>query len=588
MKGLKDLLKSADNAIAGVAAAPGLVIGKAHLYHREMLSIGDQDIEDVDEAIKAFHEAIAKAKKELKKIFELAREKMGEERADIFSAQLMILDDPVLLQNIESRIKKEKKLPEFVVHSEITKYQDLMIVADEFYLKERALDIDDIKNRIIRNLQKKRLQSKITPGVIVVSETLTPADTILFSKSDVKAFVTDRGGLTSHAAIIARSLDIPAVVGAHNATHRINQDDVLIIDGFNGYVFVNPTERQLAFFNEKIQILQHINEEMTDLVDKPCETLDGRKISIQANVDVTGEIASVVTRKAEGIGLYRTEQIIEELGELPDEEQQFEVYTKLASRIYPQTLTIRAFDIGGDKVKIWDFKEANPFLGLRGVRFLLENREIFKKQLRAVLRANIHHNINLMIPMVSAVNEIVQVKKLLKECAAELEAEKIPYSKKIKLGIMIEVPSAALLTHEFAKEVDFISIGTNDLIQYIMAVDRGNDQVANLYQEFNPAVLRTISFIISEGAKLGKPVSICGEMAADNQALPLLIGLGLRALSVTSSAILPVKRTIRSLSFEHASELAQQCLACGEEDEVIKLIKHFFENEHIPRTRTIL
>ncbi len=588
MKGLSEVLKNSDNVINGVAAAPGIVIGKVHLYHRELISVDNQDIEDVDEAIDSFREAIAKAKKELSKIFELARQKMGEARAEIFSAQLMILDDPILIGTIEDRIRKEKKLPEYIVNDEISKFQDLMVVAEEFYLKERALDIGDIKNRIIRNVQKKRLISKITPGVIVVSESLTPADTILFSKSEVKAFVTDRGGLTSHTAIVARSLDIPAVVGTHDATHTINQGDLIIVDGFNGHVFVNPNESQLKFFNEKITLMLQINEEMKDLVNKPCQTLDGHDVSVFANLDVTEEISHVVANKAHGIGLYRTEQIIEELGELPDENEQYQIYSKLASKIYPRTITIRAFDIGGDKVKIWEFKEANPFLGLRGIRFLLENEPIFMKQIKAILRANIHHNVHFMIPMISTVKEVLKVKQLIKVASDELNVEKYPHSKSIKLGIMIEVPSAALMVKELAKEVDFLSIGTNDLIQYIMAVDRGNDTVSNLYQEFHPAILRTLHHIITEAALQNKPVSICGEMAADNQAVPLLVGLGFTSLSVSPSAMLPIKRTIRALSYEAAKVLAEKCLACDNEDDVIKHVSEFFENQHIPRTRTIL
>ena len=588
MKGLKDIVKKATNTISGIAAAPGIVVGKAHLFHKEIISVVEQDITDVDEAILNFREALAKAKKELTKIFDIAHEKMGAERADIFSAQLMILDDPVLQESIERRIRTEKKLPDFIVQSEITKYQDLMIVANEDYLKERALDIDDIKNRIIRNLQKKRLQSKITPGVIVVSESLTPADTLLFSKWDAKGYVTDRGGLTSHAAILARSLDIPAVVGTHNASHHINQDDLLIVDGFHGYIFVNPTAEQIAFYTDKIERMKRINLELKELKDKPAETTDGKWICINANVDVSGEIDMVVTNGAEGIGLYRTEQIIEEMGEIPNEEEQHRIYFNLASRIYPQTVTIRAFDIGGDKVKIWDFKEANPFLGLRGIRFLLENKAMFKAQLRALLRANIHDNIQVMLPMVSSIEEIKSTKLLIKECAEELKHENKPFGKKLKLGIMIEVPSAAVMAYEYGKEVDFLSIGTNDLIQYLMAVDRGNDHVSNLYQEFHPAVLRTVAHIIREGKRGNAVVSMCGEMAADNFALPILIGLGLESISVASSAVPSIKRTIRALSFEKSKELAEACLSVSYEADVLGLIKKFFKDYDVPRTRNIL
>jgi phosphotransferase system enzyme I (PtsI) len=588
MKGLKDIVKKANNTVAGIAAAPGIVIGKAHLFHKEALSVNDQDIVDVEEAVDNFREALGKAKKELTKIFDLAHEKMGPERSGIFSAQLMILDDPVLQESIERRIRTEKKHPDFIVQNEITRYQDLMIVANEDYLKERALDIEDIKNRIIRNLQKKRLQSRITPGVIVVSEGLTPADTLLFSKWDTKAYVTDRGGLTSHAAILARSLDIPAVVGTHDGTHHINQDDTLIVDGFHGYVFVNPTEEQLAFYNDKIKKMQAINEELKELKDKPAQTVDNKIIAIHANVDVSGEIEMVVTNGAEGIGLYRTEQIIEENGEIPNEDEQFTIYSRLAQRIYPRMATIRVFDTGGDKVKIWDFKESNPFLGLRGIRFLLENRAMFKAQIRALLRANLHDNIQIMLPMISSIEEIRQTKFLIRECSEELKNEQITYSKKMRLGIMIEVPSAAVMAYEYAKEVDFLSIGTNDLIQYLMAVDRGNDHVSYLYQEFHPAVLRTLSHIITEGKRANAVVSMCGEMAADNLALPLLLGLGLESISVAAAAIPSIKRTIRSLSYEKAKVLADACLAASHEVEVIAMINKFFKENDVPRTRNII
>ncbi len=588
MKGLKEIVKKASNTVAGIAAAPGIVIGKAHLFHKEVLAVSDQDIIDVEEAIENFREALGKAKKELTKIFDLAHEKMGPERSGIFSAQLMILDDPVLQECIERRIRTEKKHPDFIVQNEITKYQDLMIVANEDYLKERALDIEDIKNRIIRNLQKKRLQSRITPGVIVVSEGLTPADTLLFSKWDTKAYVTDRGGLTSHAAILARSLDIPAIVGTHDGSHHINQDDLLIVDGFHGYVFVNPTEEQLAFYNDKIKKMQIVNEELKELKDKPAQTVDNKIIAINANVDVSGEIEMVVTNGAEGIGLYRTEQMIEENGEIPNEDEQCITYSRLAQRIYPRMVTIRAFDTGGDKVKIWDFKEANPFLGLRGIRFLLENRVMFKAQIRALLRANQHDNIQLMLPMVSSIEEIRQTKFLLRECAEELKNEQKPYNKKMRLGIMIEVPSAAVMAYEYAKEVDFLSIGTNDLIQYLMAVDRGNDHVSYLYQEFHPAVLRTLAHIIKEGKRGNAVVSMCGEMAADNLALPLLIGLGLESISVAASAIPSIKRTIRALSFEKAAALANASLAASHEVEVVAMINKFFKENDVPRTRNII
>jgi phosphotransferase system enzyme I (PtsI) len=341
---------------------------------------------------------------------------MDPARAGIFEAQLMILDDPILIGNIDKRIETERKLPEFIVNDEISKYQQMMIDSHEAYLKERAHDIEDIKNRIIRNLQKKRWVSKIPTKAIVVSDSLTPADTILLSRSNVQGFVTDHGGLTSHAAIISRSLNIPAVVGTHNATSKVKDGDLVIVDGFHGYVLVKPTEEQIKFFREKHEKLVRLQKELEEFVDKPAVTMDGKEIHLWANVDVTGEIDVVITSGAKGIGLYRTEQILEEIGDFPDENEQTKIYSTLATRIYPEFLTIRAFDIGGDKFKFFDYQEPNPFLGLRGMRLLLVNSNLFKTQVKAVLRASTPKNIQFMLPMVTSVFEIRKALEIIDEC----------------------------------------------------------------------------------------------------------------------------------------------------------------------------
>lgn len=588
MKSFKEIYKNSENKISGIAAAPGIVIGKAYLFSKEKLEISKAAITDVEEAINNFHDALKQSKKELNKIFGIAREKMDEIRAAIFEAQLMILDDPILIQNIEKRIVNEKIQPEFIVADEISKYQELMIISHESYMKERAQDIEDIKNRIIRNLQKKRWQSKIEKNLIVVSEYLTPADTLLFSRQDTQGFVTDHGGLTSHAAIISRSLNIPAVVGTHNSTKLIKDGDLIIVDGFHGYIITNPTEEQLQFFKQKQKKLIEIQRGLEELKDQPAVTKDGREINLEANVDVTGEIDIVITSGAKGIGLYRSEQILNELGAFPNEEEQTNIYTKLASRIYPKSCTIRAFDIGGDKFRINSYKEPNPFLGLRGIRFLLENESLFRTQIRAVLKASENKNIKFMIPMVSILDEVRQSLKIIQECKNELRKEKIKFDNQIKIGIMVEVPSAAVMTKEFAEEIDFISIGTNDLIQYLMAVDRGNDLVSNLYQEFSPVVIRTIDHIVKSAKHNKIPVSICGEMAADTLAIPLLVGLGLDSLSMSPSTILYAKRIIRNFEFKKAKALADECLQCRTEVEIQKKVKKFFEDNNITRTRNII
>lgn len=588
MKSFKDVYKSSENKVTGIAAAPGIVNGQVYLFSKEKLDISKAPITNADEAISNFQEALKQSKKELNKIFGIAREKMDEVRAAIFEAQLMILDDPILLGNIEKRIRDEMIQPEFIVSDEISKYQELMIISHESYMKERAHDIEDIKHRIIRNLQKKRWQSKIEKNLIVVSESLTPADTLLFSKREALAFVTDHGGLTSHAAIISRSVNIPAVVGTHNATQIIKDGDQVVVDGFHGYVIVNPTEAQLKFFQEKQNKLFEIQKGLEELRELPAKTLDGKEIKIEANVDVSGEIDIVLTTGANGIGLYRSEQILNELGTFPEEDEQALIYSKLASRMYPKFVTIRAFDIGGDKYRISEYKEPNPFLGLRGVRFLLENENLFKTQIRAVLRASENKNVKFMIPMITTIEEVWRSLKLIQECKSELRKEKVKFDNQIRVGIMVEVPSAAVMSKEFSEEIDFISIGTNDLIQYLMAVDRGNDLVSNLYQEFSPVVIRTIHHIVQE-AKNGKvPVSICGEMAADTLAIPLLVGLGMDSLSMSPATILYAKRIIRNFEYKKAKVLADECLKCKTEEEIQKKVKKFFDDNNISRTRNIL
>ncbi len=588
MKTFKQIFQEAQNKIAGIAAAPGIIIAPVYLFSKEIVKVNNGDIEDIEQGLANLDEALAKSKKELNKIFSIAKEKMEEERAAIFEAHMMILDDPVLIDKIKERIKKEKKLPEFIVEDEINKYQQLMIGSKEHYMKERAHDIEDIKNRIIRNLQKKRWVSKIPHNAIVVSDSLTPADTILLSRCEVRGFVTDHGGITSHAAIISRSLNIPAVVGTHNASEIIEPSDEIIVDGFHGYVIINPNEEQKAFFKEKYEHLVKLQKGLEELKDLPAVTKDGKEIQLSANVDVTGEIDIVMTSGAKGIGLYRTEQILEELNEFPTEDEQTRIYSNLSSRVYPETLTIRAFDIGGDKFRLFDYDEPNPFLGLRGIRLLLENVTLFRTQIRAVLRASNHRNIQLMLPMVSTISEVREAKRIIELCKLELVEEKIPFDKNMKIGIMVEVPSTAVMAEIFAAEVDFLSIGTNDLIQYLMAVDRGNDLVSNLYQEFSPAVLKTISYIVRESKKQNKIVSICGEMAADTLAIPLLVGLELDSLSMSPATIAYAKRIIRSITFESAKQLAEKCLASTLESEIIQEIEKFFKDNSITRTRNII
>lgn len=571
------MVKKADNILNGIAAAPGIAIAKAHLYLKEIYEINGDPITDVEEAIESLNAALEKSKKELGKVFSLAYDKLGEKRAAIFEAQIMILDDPVLIDNISKRIKKEKKQPEYIVNDEISKYQELMNSSKEPYMKERSHDIEDIKNRIIRNLKKKKLQSRIKEDVIIVSENITPADTVLFSRVNALGYVTNFGGLTSHAAIVARSLNIPAVVGVHDSTNKIKDGDTLIVDGFHGEIIVNPDAKQLKFYNKKIKKLTEYDTELAKLQDKPAVTLDGREIIIQGNLDLIDELGLTIQNGARGLGLVRTEQLFQEFDGFPDEEEQYKYYKELSEKVYPESITIRAFDIGGDKVLPFDVKEPNPFLGWRGIRFLLDNKQLFVSQIRAILRASVNKNIKFLIPMITSMKEIRTFKSIIEDCKNDLLKNDIAFDNDMKIGIMIEVPSAAVLAGEFAEEVDFLSIGTNDLIQYLLAVDRGNDIVSESYQEFHPAVVRTISHIIIHGKNAGAEVSLCGEMAADILAVPLLVGLGLDSISVSASAIPYAKKIIRGILYSEVKEIAEKCLKMKTENEISLLLKSFLE-----------
>ncbi|MCX6173773.1 MAG: phosphoenolpyruvate--protein phosphotransferase [Ignavibacteriales bacterium] len=568
-----------ENILKGIAAAPGIAISKAFLYKKEKEEIVNDPITDVNEALQNLETALHQSKKELRKIFSLAVDKLGEKRAAIFEAQIMILDDPILVATIQSRIKNEKRVPEYIVNDEISKYTDLMNLSHESYMKERSHDIEDIKNRIIRNLKKKKWKSRITNDVVVITTTVTPSDTVLFSRVNVKGYVTDFGGLTSHAAIVARSLNIPAVVGLHDATNRIKENDLIIIDGYKGEVIINPNDKQLQHYQKKIDKLTKEDHELIKLRDLSATTLDGKEIQLLANLDLIEEMEFIVQNRAKGVGLVRTEQLFEVYETFADEEEQFSVYKNIAERIYPEIVIIRAFDIGGDKVLPVDLKEPNPFLGWRGIRLLLDNTQLFKTQIRAVLRASTHKNIKFMLPMISSLYEIRTSKEIIDQCKSELKKEGKHFDKHMSVGIMIEIPSAAVMMQDFADEVDFASIGTNDLIQYLLAVDRGNDIVSNIYQEFHPAVVRTLYHIINNGKKTKTPVSMCGEMAADPFAVPLLIGLGLESLSVSASAIPHIKKIIRSIDLKEVELLANKCLELKTEKEINDAIHEYYNRK---------
>jgi phosphoenolpyruvate-protein phosphotransferase (PTS system enzyme I) len=567
--------------IKGIAAAPGIAIGPAYLYSKHVPRVEPKSLKqaDIDSEIHKLHAAIARSEKELQKILSFAEQKLGSRDAKIFEAQIMILGDQILMGTIDERIKKELKNAEWVVFDEIGKYKKLMLSASDEYMHERAHDVDDVTNRIIRNIQDQKLYSKLEGEAIVLSETLTPADTVIFSRNIILGYATDMGGVTSHAAIISRSLKIPAVVGLRTATRQIHTGDTIAIDGYAGIIVLNPTEETMEGLRAKAARFRQFEEELVGLAELQAETPDHRKIELSANIEFPEEVEFALQQGSDGVGLYRTESLLLGREAYPTEEEQYQVYKKVANGMYPQPVIFRTFDIGGDKLAPDSYHEDNPFLGWRGIRVMLDRPELFLTQLRAILRASDRRNVRVMFPMVSKMKEIRAAKEMVARAKQELTSRGIPFDSNIKIGVMIEVPSAAILAEEMAQEVDFLSIGTNDLIQYLLAVDRDNTSVAGLFQQFNPAVLRTIRMITEAGHKRHVWVGMCGEMAGDPVATVLLLGLGLDELSVNPNMLPEIKKIIRSVKYRDARRIAVKILSYSTEDEIKEYLASTIKNK---------
>ncbi len=567
--------------IKGIAAAPGIAIGPAYLYSKHVPRVETRPVApaDVDPELQRLHAAIARSEKELQKILSFAEQKLGSRDAKIFEAQIMILGDQILMGTIDDRIRKELKNAEWIVFDEIGKYKRLMLAASDEYMHERAHDVDDVTNRIIRNIQDQKLFSRLEGEAIVVSETLTPADTVIFSRNMILGYATDLGGVTSHAAIISRSLKIPAVVGLRSATKQIHTGATIAIDGYAGLIVVNPANETMEALRAKAQRFRQFEEELVGLAELEAETPDHREIELSANIEFPEEVEFARLQGSDGVGLYRTESLLLGRETYPSEDEQFEVYMKVAEGMYPHPVIFRTFDIGGDKLAPDSYHEDNPFLGWRGIRVMLDRPELFLDQLRAILRASSRKNVRVMFPMVSKMKEVRAAKEILARAKQDLTARGIPFDPKIKIGVMIEVPSAAILAEDIAQEVDFLSIGTNDLIQYLLAVDRDNSSVAALFQQFNPAVLRTIRMIVEAGHKRHVWVGMCGEMAGDPVATVLLIGLGLDELSVNPAMLPEIKKIIRSVKYRDARRIAVKILSYSTEEEIKEFLSSTIKNK---------
>jgi phosphotransferase system enzyme I (PtsI) len=554
----------------GVPAAPGIAVGPAYLYARTIPQVQMRHIvaEDVRAELQRLREAMSRAEKELQKIHAFAEQKLGTEGAGIFEAQIMILKDEVLIDAVERRIAGELRNAEYVVWDEITRYKRIMLSAPDESMHERAHDVEDVMNRIIRNIQDQKLFSRLDGETVIISESLTPADTVIFSRNQILGYATDLGGTTSHAAILSRSLKIPAVVGLRNATRQVRTGDRVALDGYSGLLVIHPTDETLQHLQRKAARFREFDERLTEIAGLVAETADHHLIELSANIEFPEEVEFARIQGAAGIGLYRTESLIIGRAQYPSEEEQAEVYTLVAEGMYPHPVIFRTFDVGGDKVMADAQAEENPFLGWRGIRILLDQPEIFQAQLRALLRASTRKNLRIMFPMVSTVSEVRRARAQLEAAKTDLRSRGIPFDEEMKIGVMIEVPAAALMADAMAAEVDFLSIGTNDLIQYLLAVDRDNVAVADLYQQFNPAVLRTIKGIIDAGHRRNVWVGMCGEMAGDPLATILLVGLGLDEFSTVPTSLPEIKKIIRSVRVKDARRVAARALALETDEEI--------------------
>jgi phosphotransferase system enzyme I (PtsI) len=563
----------------GIPAAHGIAIGQVYLYVKEIPTAVERVLkpEEIEPEIERLEQAIAKSEKELTKILNFAQSKIGEGKAKIFEAQIMILQDAVLFHSIIKRIRTESRNAEFLVSDEIGKYENLMLMAHDDYMHERAHDVDDLKNRIIRNMQANKLISKFDSSAIVVAHNLTPADTMILSRNNVLGYATDKGGITSHAAILSRALQIPAVLGLAEISRRVVTGDQIILDGYRGIIVINPSIERVAEYEARREKLRQFEAKLSKLRTLPAKTLDGRKIDLSANIEFENEIEHLILQGADGVGLFRTESLLIGRDSFPTEEEQYVIYKQFAERVYPKKMIIRTFDIGGDKIAPQMIEESNPFLGWRGIRISLDRPEIFLDQLRAILRASTRKNIAIMFPMVSTLEEVLQAKEFVAQAKSDLKSTKKRFDSNISIGVMIEVPSAAVTAEVIAREVDFLSIGTNDLIQYLLAVDRGNNIVAGLYQGFHPSVIKTIKHIIDSGHETGKWVGMCGEMAGDPLATVLLLGLGLDEFSVVSHVVPEIKKIIRSISYEDAQKIAKQVLKINTTSEVEEYLTSFMK-----------
>ena len=569
--------------LTGIAASSGIAIAKAYRLVEPDLSFTQTNIDDAVKEIDRFQTAILKAKQELEEIRDRAKSELGEDKAAIFEAHLLVLSDPELVNPIEEQIKSEKVNAEFALKNTADMFITLFEQMDNEYMKERAADIRDVTKRVLTHLLGVQIinLSMISEEAIIVAEDLTPSDTAQLNRKYVKAFTTNIGGRTSHSAIMARSMEIPAVVGTKTATADIQNGDVIIVDGLKGEVHINPSQEVIEQYKQEQIRYEAQKAEWAKLVNERTVSADGHHVELAANIGTPKDLEGVINNGGEAVGLYRTEFLYMGRNELPSEEEQFESYKAVLEGMNGKPVVVRTLDIGGDKeLPYMDLpKEMNPFLGFRAIRLCLEEQGIFRTQLRALLRASSYGNLKIMFPMIATLDEFRSAKAILEEEKQNLLSEGQKVAETIELGIMVEIPSTAVLADQFAKEVDFFSIGTNDLIQYTMAADRMNQRVSYLYQPYSPSILRLVKMVIDAAHKEGKWAGMCGEMAGDETAIPLLLGLGLDEFSMSATSILKARSQILRLSKKEMEDLAQKALQMSTTSQVVELVKLATEKE---------
>lgn len=566
--------------IKGIAASDGVAIAKAYLLVEPDLTFDkNEKVTDVEGEVAKFNNAIEASKVELTKIRNNAEVQLGADKAAIFDAHLLVLDDPELIQPIQDKIKNENANAATALTDVTTQFVTIFESMDNEYMKERAADIRDVSKRVLSHILGIELPnpSMIDESVVIVGNDLTPSDTAQLNKEFVQGFATNIGGRTSHSAIMSRSLEIPAIVGTKSITQEVKQGDMIIVDGLNGDVIVNPTEDELIAYQDKRERYFADKKELQKLRDADTVTVDGVHAELAANIGTPNDLPGVIENGAQGIGLYRTEFLYMGRDQMPTEEEQFEAYKEVLEAMNGKRVVVRTLDIGGDKELSYLNlpEEMNPFLGYRATRLCLAQQDIFRPQLRALLRASVYGKLNIMFPMVATINEFREAKAILLEEKENLKNEGHDISDDIELGIMVEIPATAALADVFAKEVDFFSIGTNDLIQYTLAADRMSERVSYLYQPYNPSILRLVKQVIEASHKEGKWTGMCGEMAGDETAIPLLLGLGLDEFSMSATSILKARRQINGLSKNEMTELANRAVDCATQEEVIELVNNY-------------